>query len=132
MSQSPLKVLQNQGRNWNMASINDRAEQAVAVSHPNTDQVVAASTGGSADDGRGWQTAYSLSSPGMRAALAKAPDMVPVATVHGATLPGEDAHDLNRTVDPCKKTVTTPQFLPQDEPKAMERVQDRDPALYNE
>ncbi len=48
----------------------------------------------------------------------------------GATISGEELHDLNRTADPCNKTIAM-HFLPRDEPKALERVQDKDPQLYN-
>jgi len=65
-----------------------------------------------------WQAAYSLSSPEFRRQLALATNTT-------------ELHDHNLTADPCKKTATS-HFIAGNEPQAMEKVKDRDPALYNQ
>jgi hypothetical protein len=179
-----------------MASFIEGADQLTAVQKLSGDQTAAGDNSKSTDRETGWQTAYSLSAPGLRQALMSAalisqplisqpllgqhsflpdstvplvlaanentispgkraevlpqtvpsdkklgvdsavPAVVPettrpgAATIPGATIPGNELHDLYRTVDPCNKVVPT-HLAPEDEPKPLDRVQDRDPVLYN-
>jgi hypothetical protein len=139
-------------RNASQAGISsiENASGEQAVTHPAT---------GKAVNALDWND-YSLSSPVMRQALQKqssgrlagtnstivvenrVSSPAPQTEVGRATNNGRskaaantpvilagELHDLNKTVDPCSKKITI-EMLPQYMPKAMDRVQDKDPALY--